>query len=165
VVGAQQHRNECRLPVVAMENVRDAELLGSFEHRTRVHGEAFGVVAIVAGWRLVEALAIIEIRVLYKVKLHPIFGPAVEHRAEAVLVVVWDTQAADQSPRVGELGLSIARQKDVDFVSESRERTRQCADDIGQSASLGERNALRCREGDAHYRSPIETNESSSLPL
>src|SRR3954468_14716738 len=142
-----------------MEDFRHSELLRGFQHRARVHIEALGVVAVVAGRRLVETIAIIEVRVIDKVKLHPIAGAAFEHRAEAVLVVERDGDAGDQSLRIRELGLTIARQEDVDFVSQSGERARQSADHVGESAGLRERDALRRREGDAHKEKSLDAQQ------
>lgn len=46
--GAQVERDESRLPIVDVEDVGDAELLGGFQYGAAEEAEAFGVVRVVA---------------------------------------------------------------------------------------------------------------------
>ena len=58
VLCAQQDGNECRLPIVAVENIRDAEDLGCFENCAAEEGEAFGIIRKVAGRGSIEPFAV-----------------------------------------------------------------------------------------------------------
>src|SRR5208337_4258255 len=72
------------------------------------------------------------------------------HRAEAIFVVVRNSDAADDGLRIGQLGLAIARKIYAHLMSESGQCTRQGSDHIGQAASFGKGNTLGCRESDMH---------------
>ena len=69
VLRAQQDGNQRGLPVVAVENLRDAENLRGFQHGAGEQGEALGVVGIVARRGAVERIAVEEGRIIDKVEL------------------------------------------------------------------------------------------------
>ncbi len=65
----QQDGNERGLPVVAVEDVRHAEYLGSLQHGAAVEGKAVGIVGVIAQRGAVQVLAVEERRVVNEVIL------------------------------------------------------------------------------------------------
>ncbi len=64
VDGAEQNRNQGRLPVMAMKNMRGAQNFRGFQHGAGEQGKALGVVGIVSGGRTIEGITI-EIRRIF----------------------------------------------------------------------------------------------------
>ncbi len=146
----QQNGHQRRLPVVAVEDVGGAEDLGGLQHRAREQGEALGVVGIVARGRAVELLAVEERRIVDEVEFDAGVGAAVEHRAEAVLVVKGHGDAAQQGARTVEPGLAVLGKVNVHLVADGSQSRRQSAHHVGETAGLRERNTLRGHKGNAH---------------
>jgi hypothetical protein len=130
---AQHHRDERGLPVVAVEDLRHSQHLGGFEYGARKHGEALGVIGIISGGSAVESFAVEVGRIIHEVKLNPGWRIRArgDDRAEAILVVEGDGDAAHDSLRVGEFGLTIARNVDAHLMSQSGQGTGQGADHVG----------------------------------
>ncbi len=135
---------------MAVEDMRHAQNLGGFKHRPREQREALGVVRIVTGRASVERLPVEVWRIIHEIKSNSGAGARGHHRAEAILVIERDGDAADHRLRIGKFGLTIARNVHAHLVSQSRQGLRQGADHVGQSAGFGKGNALGCRESDMH---------------
>src|SRR5258708_40287709 len=88
--------------------MRHAQNFGGFEHRPRKQSEALGIVRIVAGWTSVERLPIKIRRIVHKIKSHPTAASRSHHRAEAILVVERDSNAAYHRLRISKFSLPIA---------------------------------------------------------
>ncbi len=95
VDGAQIDRNQRGLPVVDVEDCRDAELLGGFNDGAAEQAKALPVVGIVAALGAVKLLAVKEFRAIDKVILHPVALAAVDDADEAVVVLERDGDGAD----------------------------------------------------------------------
>ena len=122
---AQQHRNQRRLPIVAVKNLRHAENLRRFEHGAGEQSEAFGVIGIIAGGCAVERVAVEVRRIFDKIKSHAALAASGDNRGEAIFVIERDGDAADHSGGISELGLAIARQIDADLMPERGKRAWQ----------------------------------------
>src|ERR1700756_2859223 len=117
VKGAQHHGHKSRLPVVAVEDLRNAEDLRSLDHGTGKHGEALGVVGIIAGGRSVKRVTIEVERVFDEIVGYAVRARPSDDGAEAVLVVVRNGDTTYDGARIGELGLPVAGQIDRDLVA------------------------------------------------
>ena len=144
VDGAQVDGDHGRLPVVDVEDVGDAELLGGFEGGAAEESEALPVVEIVAGLGAVGKFAVEELRAVDEADLDSIVDSAVEDGDEAVVVLEGDGEAADEGLLLGHAlaNLCVVGQIEGDFVAEAGDLTGQCADDVGESSGLDERNGF-----------------------
>ncbi len=150
VDGAEQNRNQGRLPVVTMKNVGDAQNFRSLEHGAREQSKALGVVGIVPGRRAVEGVAVEIWRILDEIKAHTALTASADHRGETILVVEGNGHAANHGRGFGQLGLAIARQVDADLMAQGSEGAGQGADHVGQPAGLRKWNAFGSGEYDVH---------------
>ena len=69
------------------------------------------------------------------------------------MIVEWNSDAGQCHARLRQLGLFVARQKDINIVAQGGQRLRQCAHYIGQATGLGIRNTLRRCKRNAHESS------------
>ena len=83
-----------------------------------------------------------EWRVVNEIELHPSALSAIQHRAEAVLIVERNGNTAQQHLGVGQLRLFIFREIDSDRVAEFGKGLGKGADNISQSAGLGKWHAF-----------------------
>ena len=152
VDGAQIDGDHGRLPIVDMEDVRDAELLGGFERRAAEESEALPVVEIFAGLGAVGRFAVEELRAIDEVELDSIVGSAVENGDEAVVVLEGDGEAADERLLFGYAlaDLRVVGQIDGHAMAKAGDLAGQCADDVCQSSGFDVRNAFRGGEDDMH---------------
>src|SRR5437763_8351962 len=139
---------------MTVKNVRHAEDLCCFNGGTAVERESLGIIGVIAGGRAVERVALEKRRVVNEVKLHAGLLAAIEHRAEAILVIERDGYAAQDSTRLGQIGLLVFREINGDFMSEGGHGARQRSDNVREATSFGERNALRRRKRDSHSEGP-----------
>ena len=86
-VGCPQiHRNQSRLPVVDVENLRRAHNLRRLNHCPAEQPKALGIVAVIAALRAIKLLPVKQFRGFNKVVLHPITLAAINHSDEPVVV-------------------------------------------------------------------------------
>jgi len=133
VNSSQKDRNERRLPVMAMEDLRNSQNFGGFKDGAGKQCEALGIVGIVPGSSSVEGIAIEVWRIFDEIKFDVSLTGTGDHRGKAVFIIKRDGDTADDGGCVGELGLAIARKVDADLMSEGSQGSRQGANDIGQA--------------------------------
>ena len=110
VLRAQQNGDERGLPVVAVKNLRHAQNFRSFQHGAGEQREALGVVGIVAGRKCRRARRDRKTADTRRSRMVDTgLAAAADHRAEAVVVVEGNGDAADHGAGVSELGLAVAR--------------------------------------------------------
>src|SRR5579872_1495330 len=96
---AQQNRDQRRLPVVGVKNIRDSQQLGRLQHGPAIEVEALGIVGKIGVTMAIDAVTVEVFRTLDEVKLHAVDFPAIEHRGEAVEVVEGHGNAGDAHGR------------------------------------------------------------------
>src|ERR1700751_3848749 len=140
------------MPVMYVEEVRNAKLLRRFDHCAAVKAEALPIVAVFASLHSVKPLAIEELRTVEEVELHAVANAAIQHGHEAVIAMEWNGDAGngDATFRHVLLHLAVVRQVHRHLMSPAREFARQCSDNIGQSACLREWHAFGGRIRNMH---------------
>ncbi len=158
VQGAQENGNQSGLPVMAMENIGQAEDFGGLENGAAVECEALGIVMVVAKRSAIESLTIVERRIIDEVELDAVLLAAVHNGAEAVTVIERNGETGDDGAGIFEkrLCLPVERQVHCDLVTESGNGTRQGSDDVGKSSGFGKRNTLGCGKQDVHVASAMQ---------
>ena len=153
VEGAQQNGNQRGLPVVAVEDIGHAEDFCGLQNGAAIEGKALGIVMVIAERSAVESVTIVERRIINEVELDAVLLAAVEHRAEAVMVVKGNGDAGDDGARILQMGLPVERQVHCDLMAEFGDGARQGSDNVGKSSSFGKRNTLGCGKQDVHRAS------------
>ena len=134
VLRAQQQRHQRRLPVVAMNHVRQPHALHELDRHARKLGIALRVVGIVAGLVAVELRAV-EVRgIVHEEIAHALDWRAFADRRKPHFFAQRYADARNQHGR--DLVAVIARQQDHHFVPRSHQRPRQAFYDVRESAGL-----------------------------
>ncbi len=149
----EEHRNETRLPVVTVDDIRvPARLQHEFESRPAEKGEPLRVVPVTIVYAPVEEVVV---RMRVDEKALSAMDKAEENGAVDPLVVERDMEIAVHLLEPVDLVVTHAvvfRQNDLHGVSSQLELMAQPVDDIAEAANLGSRGAFRCDHDDVHYQ-------------
>ena len=148
VLRAQEHRHQRRLPVVAMNHVRQPHAFHEFDGHAGKFREALGVVRIIRALFAVQLLAVEECAVVDEKIAHASDRWAFADCGKAQLIAERNGHAGNQNR--SDLVPTIARQQHSHFMAHLRQRFRQRSDHVRQAASLRVRQAFRCNEEDFH---------------
>ena len=147
VSGAQQHRDQRGLPIVAMNDVGRPDVFGDFDGGAGEFGVTLGVIGKVSGAVAINSVAI-EIAGIVDEKItHAVEDGAVGDGRKTQAAAHGDGEAGHDDG-VG-FGVAVTRKDDGDFVAQGRESLGQRFDYVGEASGLGERKAFGGREEDS----------------
>ena len=134
VLHAQQNGNERRLPIVAVNHVRQPNALREFDRGPRELREPLGVVAIVAGLVAVEVVAVEILGIVDEEVAHARHRLSFGNRRETEPVAQRNRDARNH--RRGNLVPPISRQEHHNLVSRFRKRLWQRLHHVREAARL-----------------------------
>ena len=144
IAGAQQHRNQRALPIVAVDHLGHPELFRQFYGCPRELREALGIVGIILSRHAVELIAIEILGVVDEEILHSALPPSVGDRRETQRGAHRHGHALDHD--VLDRHVPITGQHHGHVVSLRHQSLGQRFDYVGQAARLAERQTLGCNE-------------------
>src|SRR5580698_10517980 len=83
---AEKNREYSGGPSVDVKSIGHTQDLGTVEHRTAKQPKPFRVVGMIAGGRLIEKLAVEELRAIDEINLHSVGSASIDDRDKTVVV-------------------------------------------------------------------------------
>src|SRR3984957_21214339 len=144
VQGAQEHRNECGLPVVAVDYVGGPNVFGDFDDSATEFAITFGVVGKISGAVAVGSVAIKVAGIVDEKVADTVEHGAIGNGGETQPSAQRDCDAGHN--RHARFNAPVTRQHHGQFVALCDQGFGQRLDYIGEAAGLREGQAFGCRK-------------------